>query len=188
MEFKFCNKEADQTNQGPVCYNFNINSHTMKNIILCLLIILPFSVRAQGPVQTRVQSIDGIVQELLDQITIDKGETMDTAAIRKLFYPSAQFTVLMHMEDGSVAESISLDDFLVMLKDPYYEEGYLEEEFHKVVDEYNGIAQVFQSFYGKAIFLGSLPSDGRCRWPMVGPEADRMRSNSRLVMTLGLVL
>ena len=27
--------------------------------------------------------------------------------------------------------------------------GYLEKEIHKVVDEYNGIAQVFQTFYGK---------------------------------------
>ena len=121
----------------------------MKNIILFLLTILSSTCLAQDDNSTDFTTIDGIVNELLDQITIEKGETMDTAAIRDLFYPSAKFTVLMHMEDVSVAESISLDDFLIMLKDPYYEEGYLEEEIHKVVDEYNGIAQVFQSFYGK---------------------------------------
>ena len=70
---------------------------------------------------------------------------MDTTAIRNLFHPSAIFTVA----DSTMAETVSLDEFLNLLKDPYYEQGYLEKEIHKVVDEYNGIAQVFQSFYGK---------------------------------------
>ena len=70
---------------------------------------------------------------------------MDTSAVRNLFHPSAIFTVA----DSTKAETVSLDDFLTLLKDPYYEEGYVEEEIHKVVDEYNGIAQVFQTFYGK---------------------------------------
>lgn len=121
----------------------------MKNVILYLLTIFSLACPAQDPVPPAAESIDGIVQELLDQVTIEKGESMDTAAIRDLFHPTALLTVLMHMENGSYAESISLDDFMVMLRDPYYEEGYLEKEIHKVVDEYNGIAQVFQSFYGK---------------------------------------
>jgi hypothetical protein len=37
----------------------------------------------------------------------------------------------------------------LILKDPYYEQGYTEKEINKVIDEYNGIAQVFQSFCGK---------------------------------------
>lgn len=104
---------------------------------------------AQDSKSTAYESIDGILNELLDQISIERGEKMDPAAIRKLFHPSAQFTVLMHLEYGAYAESVSLDDFLELLTDPYYEEGYLEKEIHKLVDEYNGIAQVFQSFYGK---------------------------------------
>lgn len=70
---------------------------------------------------------------------------MDTATIRSLFHPSAQLTVT----DSSEAETVSIDEFLILLKDPYYEEGYLEKEIHKVVDKYNGIAHVFQTFYGK---------------------------------------
>ena len=70
---------------------------------------------------------------------------MDTTAIRNLFHPSAIFTVA----DSTMAETVSLDEFLNLLKDPYYEQGYLEKEIHKVVDQYNGIAQVFQTFYGK---------------------------------------
>jgi hypothetical protein len=100
---------------------------------------------AQEKSDLPLKSINGIIDELLDQITIEEGEKMDTAAVRNLFHPSAIFTVA----DSSNAETVSLDDFLNILKDPYYEQGYLEKEIHKVVDEYNGIAQVFQTFYGK---------------------------------------
>jgi len=114
---------------------------------LCLTIFLTASMSslAQEKTDASVKSINGIIAELLDQITIEKGEKMDTMAIRNLFHPSAIFTVA----DSTHAETVSLDDFLTLLKDPYYEEGYLEKEIHKVVDEYNGIAQVFQTFYGK---------------------------------------
>ena len=115
--------------------------------LLSLIFFLTVSINSLAQVQTDapVKSIDGIIDELLDQITIEKGEQMDTTAIRNLFHPSAIFTVA----DSTMAETVSLDEFLNLLKDPYYEQGYLEKQIHKVVDEYNGIAQVFQSFYGK---------------------------------------
>ena len=115
--------------------------------LLCLLLFLTASVssRAQENPKASLQTIDGIINELLDQITIEKGEKMDTTAIRNLFHPAALFTVA----DSTQAETVTLDEFLVLLKDPYYEAGYREQEIHKVVDAYQGIAQVFQTFYGK---------------------------------------
>lgn len=115
----------------------------MKNFYLVLyLIAVPIITTAQNPDLT---TVEGTVHALLNQITIEKCEKMDTAAIRNLFHPGAILTV----GDSSNAETVSLDDFLTLLKDPYYEEGYLEKEIHKVTDQYNGIAQVFQTFYGK---------------------------------------
>ena len=118
----------------------------MKYLINLLLITLTCSCFAQKEVS--VASINGVINELLHQITIEKGETIDTAAVRNLFHPTAQLTVLMN-GDSTIIESISLNDFLILLKDPYYEEGYSEKEITKTINEYNGIAQVFQSFYGK---------------------------------------
>lgn len=118
----------------------------MKNILILLLsLTTSFNSLGQEKNEPPLQSIHGIIDELLNQITIEKGEKMDTTAVRNLLYPSAILTVA----DSAQAETVSLDDFLILLKDPYYEEGYLEQEIHKVVDEYNGIAQVFQTFYGK---------------------------------------
>lgn len=62
--------------------------------------------------------------------------------------PSATLTILNH-GDTSFAESATIADFIELMNDPYYEQGFLEQEINKVYDEYNGIAQVFQSFYAK---------------------------------------
>lgn len=116
---------------------------------LTLLIILavgPGSI-AQDSDSQKLQSIDGLLSELLDQISIKKGESIDTSAVRGLFHPSA--TLAIRNPSPASVESVSLDEFLTLLKDPYYEEGYEEKELHRVIDEFNGIAQVFQSFYGK---------------------------------------
>ena len=114
-------------------------------IALCFYMLTLLSGFAQEEPPPQLQSIDGVLNELLDQITIEQGEQMDTAAVRTLFHPAAIFTVA----DSTQAETVSLDDFLNYLKDPYYEEGYLEQEITKTVDTYNGIAQVFQTFYGR---------------------------------------
>ncbi len=47
------------------------------------------------------------------------------------------------------AETVTLDEFIEYLKEPYYEEGFTEYGTGKLIQEYNGIAQVFQSFYAK---------------------------------------
>ena len=99
---------------------------------------------AQDRQPVDLTTIDGVLDELLDQITIENGEEMDTSSIRNLFFAGARLAVA----DSGMAESVSIDDFLVLLMDPYYAAGYEEKELYKKVDQYNGIAQVFQTFYG----------------------------------------
>lgn len=118
----------------------------MKYLLTIPLLALSFVSVSQR--DSDLSSINGLIGTLMDQITIEKGEKMDTSSIRKLFHPTAQLSMLNGEELGQL-ESVSLDDFFELLMDPYYEEGYLEEELHKVKDEFNGIAQVFQSFYGR---------------------------------------
>ena len=75
-------------------------------VLFCYMLTLLSGFAQEEPLP-QLQSIDGVINELLDQITIEKGEQMDTAAVRKLFHPAAIFTVA----DSTQAESVSLDRF-----------------------------------------------------------------------------
>ena len=125
----------------------------MKHYLIGALVILSADLFSQDKLRAEtsaVNSIDGIVNEVLEIITVEKGEGVDLEKFRNLFVPNARFSMLT--PNDSIAqplETVSLDEFIEMLDDPYYEQGYLEYEMGKVVNEYNGIAQVFQSFYGK---------------------------------------
>jgi hypothetical protein len=125
----------------------------MKKLILGVFLILSADLLAQEKLLSdtiAVKSIDGIVNEILEIISVEKGESIDLDKFRNLFVPNARFSMLMPNDSiPQPLETVSLEEFAEMLDDPYYEEGYLEYELGKVVDEYNGIAHVFQSFYGK---------------------------------------
>lgn len=126
----------------------------MKKILLVFSIIIatmPLSAQEKMPSDTNaVKSIDGIVKEVLKLISGEKGATRNWEALRNLFLSTATFTVVNTNDSIPMpVETISLNDFINLLHDEYYEQGYLEYEIGKTIDEYNGIANVFQSFYAK---------------------------------------
>ena len=125
----------------------------MKKIFFAVFLFSSLIGYAQEPSNVNpkaLNSIDGIVNELLRLISREKGEVRDMEEVRKLFLEGARFSVHTHDDSMEIpVESVTLDEFLELLQDPYYEEGFEEYEVHKVVDEYNGIAQVFQTYFGK---------------------------------------
>jgi hypothetical protein len=97
-----------------------------------------------------VHSINGIVKEMLRLVSGEKGRLRNWEAFRNLFLPTAYFIVLNHNDSfPQPLDSVNLEGFIKLMHDQYYDDGYLEYEISKVVNEYNGIANVFQSFYGK---------------------------------------
>ena len=126
----------------------------MKKILLVFFILISATtLTAQEKMSAdtnAVKSIDGIVKEVLRLVSGEKGKTRNWEALRNLFLPTATFTVLNNSDSIiQPVETVSLDDFIKLMHDEYYEQGYLEYEIGKTIDEYNGIANVFQSFYGK---------------------------------------
>jgi hypothetical protein len=126
----------------------------MKKILLVFFILISTrTLTAQEKMSAdtnAVKSIDGIVKEVLRLVSGEKGKTRNLEALRNLFLPTATFTVLNNSDSiPQPVETVSLDDFIKLMHDEYYEHGYLEYEIGKTIDEYNGIANVFQSFYGK---------------------------------------
>lgn len=82
--------------------------------------------------------------------TGEKGKVRNWEAFRNLFLPTATFTVLYHDEAfPTPSETVTLDQFIELMHYAYYDKGYIEYELGKVVNEYNGIANVFQSVYQK---------------------------------------
>lgn len=126
----------------------------MKNIlILGLLFFITTDLRAQEKLSAdtlAVKTIDGILKEVLRISSREKGKDPNWEAFRNLFLPTAKFTVLNHDDSFPVpVETVTLEEFIELMDDPYYDEGYIEYELGKVVNEYNGIANVFQSVYQK---------------------------------------
>lgn len=122
---------------------------------LRIFTILIFSVlithgQEQKKYDDAVYSIEGIVTKMLDIISAEKGETRDWETFKSLFTPNVTFSVLTTGLDYPYPfESINLDDFVESMQDEYYDAGFEEYGLGHVVNEYNGLANVFQSFYGK---------------------------------------
>lgn len=135
-------------------FHTTIRSHYMRiKLLTGILIISTLISSAQSPDKNHsnhVKSVNGILHELLEIISAEKGEVRDLEALRNLFLPEATFSVLSAGPDSARhLETVNLDDFMESLQDEYYENGFEERELGKVVHEFNGIASVFQSFYGK---------------------------------------
>ena len=124
----------------------------MTKIPLLLLTFIALSTTgfAQSTENDPTKTIDGIVNEGLKIITGDSTKIRDWEAFRNLFAPDATFTVLMHDSTGAGKyRTFSLEAFVRIGMRGYQKHGFIETEIKKTVDEYNGIAQVFQSYYAK---------------------------------------
>jgi hypothetical protein len=125
----------------------------MNHLVTTLFFLISTNLVAQDEMAAdtnAVNSINGIVKEALRLISGEKGKSRNWDAFRNLFLTTAEFTVLNHSDSiPQPVETVCLEEFIKLMHDQYYDQGYLEYEINKVVEEYNGIANVFQSFYGK---------------------------------------
>ncbi len=99
--------------------------------------------------KTIFQDARSIVQETQKVISVKNGQKIDTAYFKSLFLPTARFTVVGEENGQKLHETMDLETFAASLTDDYYTKGYFETGKGQIIEEYNGIAQVIQSFYGK---------------------------------------
>lgn len=95
------------------------------------------------------QSVKKITEETQKLVSVKKDEKIDTAAFRKLFLPTAHFTVVGEEDGNQIHETMTLSQFIETLTDEYYSKGFYEINQGQIIEEYNGIAQVIQSFYAE---------------------------------------
>lgn len=127
----------------------------MKPTFIASLIIcfgFTFHLNAQEmmiPDTNAVKSIEGILSEVFRIYNGEPGKKRNWAAFGDLFLPSARFTFLDNNGTPGPYETVDLVEFVEILVDADFDEAFLTYETGKVVEEFNGIAHVFQSFYLK---------------------------------------
>ncbi len=112
------------------------------------LSLTTFNTASAGTDNPSTETIEGIVLETLDMISGDSGEIRDWESFRFLFAPNATFSVVIHRDEGpNILRSYSLEEFVRLGMKVYESSNFSEIEIKKTIDEYNGIAHVFQSYY-----------------------------------------
>lgn len=127
----------------------------MKTFFLFFFFLISASLQAQnitGHDSAAVKTIDGTINEVLKIVSGEKGATRNWEAFRFLFTPNAQITVLRHEKNNkNVPVTYSLEEFVRLGMRFYENDGFIEYELTKTIDEYNGIAHAFQSYYAKEL-------------------------------------
>ncbi len=132
----------------------------MKQLLVLILIVFsgtPLHAQYLGyqnnqtePSKYNVESIEGITASMLKLISGNKNEKRNWVAFRDLFLPTAQFIFLdPKSKTGEYSRSYNLEEFIRLVGPIYAKNGFIENPLGIRIQEFNGIANVFQSFEAK---------------------------------------
>lgn len=93
-----------------------------------------------------VNSPEAIVLAGLSAITHDKGSQADWNRFKSLFLTDAKISVLQHKKDSAFMMSFGVAEFIEASSKHGNENGFKEFSTGNTIEEYNGIATVFQSY------------------------------------------
>lgn len=103
---------------------------------------------------------EGITSKMLELISVPQGQNPNWEEYRMLFLPNAQkIYVNPKAPKGRQVRNSSLEEFIRNTGPLYGRDGFEEIVIGQSIDEYNGIAQVFQSFYCKNL-IGTYENRG----------------------------
>ncbi len=97
---------------------------------------------------------EGICEKMLEFISFEKDEVKDWDEYRNLFLPGAQKVSLRPQEGASLrrqVNSMNIEEFVRYAGPNYPKAGFEEYVIGVNVQEFNGIASVFQSFYCRSL-------------------------------------
>lgn len=130
-----------------------IKSKVMLKKITLLLFAIGCQSSLFGQIDTvALQSIEGITNKMIELISGDIGEERNWAEYRNLFLPRAQKMSIRTTKDGKSSVSVmNIEEFVRNVGPGYARAGFEEYAIGLTVNEFNGIAVVFQSFYCKTL-------------------------------------
>lgn len=117
--------------------------------ISCYLLLLLIASVSSTIAQKRTRATPTeIVTELLHHISAEKGAQRNWDQFRELFTPDAMIAILNHDPDFPPFETVDVETFIEIVQETYGGSGFEEVALNNFVDEFNGIAQVWQPFEG----------------------------------------
>ncbi len=130
----------------------------MKKILLAILAVFAVTASTQAQEQTekyleKVQSMDSTLETLYGVISGEKGEERDWDLFRYLFKPDAKLIPSGKSKAGKYGvRYMTPDDYVNNSGSWLVENGFYENEIHRVENTFGNITQVFstyESFHSK---------------------------------------
>lgn len=103
---------------------------------------------------TALKTPEGVAAKMLEFISFEKDEVKDWDEYRNLFLPSAQKMSFRPQPGQSLSRQVranNLEEFIRYAGPSYSKSGFEEYVIGLDVQEFNGIASVFQSFYCRSL-------------------------------------
>lgn len=117
--------------------------------LIVLLFCLPFFLNAQIDT-VAVKSIEGITSKMIELISGGIDEPRNWDAYRNLFLPTAiKVSINRNAPPNRQVRVRNLEEFVRNAGPSYKKDGFEEIKIGLTINEFNGIANVFQSFYCK---------------------------------------
>ena len=124
-----------------------------KTLPLFAMLLLTIAATAQIDTMA-LKTPAGICAKMLEFISFEKGEVKDWDEYRNLFLPSAQKLSFRPKSGTPLHRQVrasNLEEFVRSAGPGYSKNGFEEYAIGVEVNEFNGIASVFQSFYCKSL-------------------------------------
>jgi len=120
-------------------------------IKIIIFSILSIPILASSTMDTMAyKSPEAITEKMLEFISCEIGEKKDWDEYRNLFLPDARkFSINRKAPPGRQIRSRNLEEFVRLGREAYPRDGFEEIVIGTTINEFNGIANVFQSFYCK---------------------------------------
>lgn len=126
-----------------------------------ILFVIGFQINLIGQIDTTsLKSIEGITNKMIELISGEKGEERNWDEYRNLFLATAQKMSIRKTKDGkSKVSAMNIEEFVRNVGPYYSRDGFEEYAIGLTINEFNGIAVVFQSFYCKNL-IGTYEKRG----------------------------
>lgn len=134
----------------------------MLRIIFVSLCFFIFQLNGMSQTDTTsVKTIEGIVNKMLEIISGEVNEPRDWDEYRNLFLPTAQKMVIKPnaKRKRDRVRAMNIEEFIRYVGPLYGRDGFIEVEIGLTINEFNGIANVFQSYHAKNL-LGTYEKKG----------------------------